>query len=159
MKNKIKTLSREEHYNVCPRCGKEPSLFYKENSYHIGCVDCETGHIDTYMHELPDAANMELLKKMWNISCYSDEYSRSALDVLGIRNEDIIVTAIDDGFIVFSGDPESAFKFLFEKLQESNNRPAYSIKTNIDSRFYDCGNSILVWLTMEYIEQDQKTKQ
>lgn len=159
MKKQIKTLSRAEHYNVCPKCGQEPALFLADDKYYIGCMGCECGHIDTYNHELPDATNMELLKKMWNINCYCEEYSKVALDVLGIKNEDIIVTAIDDGFIVFSGDPESAFKFLFDKLQESENRIAYSIKTNIGARFYDLGNSLLVWMTLEYIKHDAETKQ
>lgn len=148
---KIRTLTQEEHYNVCPCCGKEVSLFRDDDGdYCFGCLDCLDTSVSTFFLQCPAPNDADLYRPLWNLKALNVPYSQTVLDQIGLKDGDYVVSDTDDNYIVFHGDMRSMMRFFETELKDKKQKKVFEVFQNEGGRLVNLGRSLLFEIVWRY---------
>ena len=90
---KMNKITREQNYNICPRCGHPAYAFLMDNNkYCVGCIHCGLQNgLKTLVEGEVTEQYATQMRKAWNMKCLDSEYNVEAMEVLGVYNGNYVL--------------------------------------------------------------------
>ena len=128
-------------YNICPYCGRAPyETMDGYDTYRVGCAFCGlTRGVMTFLDNPINEEVKEATRKEWNRKCLHSSYTDTALERMGAKEGDFVITwQHDDTIECVVHDSDDIIKII------GDDELIYNIYRVSDNCLELLGSSVLV---------------
>ena len=127
-KNNMEEMSRG--YNICPHCGRATyETMDGYDTYRVGCAFCGVKHgVITFLDDPITEEVKEAMRREWNRKCLRSSYTDSVLELMGLDEDDFVLSCVsDDSIVNFAHDVDDIIRTI---VDEKEHYFIYRVKEN-----------------------------